>query len=148
MSDDQQPSPADPADGDSVEPTAPASPVRRRDPDASDAAPSAEPASAHEGAAAPEQAPFNDDLLAESLRGLPVKLEAELGRAEMPSGRLVGLSPGAVVELDRRAEEPLQIFVNGLPFATGRLIVVDGSEWAVQLEVVAGVQAGSVTSGP
>jgi flagellar motor switch protein FliN len=54
----------------------------------------------------------------------------------MQTGRLVGLPPGAVLELDRRADDPVDIFVNGLRFATGRLIVVDGTEWAVRIEAL------------
>jgi flagellar motor switch protein FliN/FliY len=82
------------------------------------------------------------NAVAENLRNVPVKLWAELGRAEMQTGRLVGLSSGAVVELDRRADDPVDIYVNGLRFASGRLIVVDGTEWAVRIESVAGVAAG------
>jgi flagellar motor switch protein FliN/FliY len=76
--------------------------------------------------------------LEDSLRDVPVKVWAELGRARMQTGRLVGLPPGAVVELDRRADDPVDVFVNGLRFATGRLIVVDGTEWAVRIEAVHG----------
>jgi flagellar motor switch protein FliN/FliY len=35
-----------------------------------------------------------------SLAGIPVRVWAELGRARMPSAQVVGLPPGAVVELD------------------------------------------------
>ena len=44
----------------------------------------------------------------------------------MPSAEVVGLPPGAVVELDRQADEPIDLYVNGRRFATGRLVVVDG----------------------
>jgi flagellar motor switch protein FliN/FliY len=40
------------------------------------------------------------------------------------------------VELDRQADEPIDLYVNGRHFATGRLVVVDGSEWAVRIERV------------
>jgi flagellar motor switch protein FliN/FliY len=71
-----------------------------------------------------------------SLSGIPVRVWAELGRARMPSAQLVGLPPGAVVELDRQAEEPVDLYVNGSRFATGRLVVVDGTDWAVRIEHV------------
>jgi flagellar motor switch protein FliN/FliY len=71
-----------------------------------------------------------------SLAGIPVRVWAELGRARMPSAQLVGLPPGAVVELDRQAEEPVDLYVNGSRFATGRLVVVDGTDWAVRIEHV------------
>ena len=38
---------------------------------------------------------------------------AELGRARMASAEIVGLPPGAVVELDRQADEPIDLYVNG-----------------------------------
>lgn len=71
-----------------------------------------------------------------SLAGIPVRVWAELGRARMPSADVVGLPPGAVVELDSGADEPIDLYVNGTRFATGRLMVVDGGDWAVRIETV------------
>jgi flagellar motor switch protein FliN/FliY len=71
-----------------------------------------------------------------SLAGIPVRVWAELGRASMPTAEVVGLPPGAVVELDRSADEPIDLYVNGRRFATGRLLVDDGNEWAVRIETV------------
>jgi flagellar motor switch protein FliN/FliY len=79
--------------------------------------------------------------LEHSLRDVPVRVWAELGRARMQTGRIVGMPPGAVVELDRRADDPVDLYVNGLRFASGRLIVVDESEWAVRIESVTPVDA-------
>jgi flagellar motor switch protein FliN/FliY len=72
---------------------------------------------------------------APSLAGIPVRVWAELGRASMPTAEVVGLPQGAVVELDRAPDEPIDLFVNGRKFATGRLVVVDG-DWAVRIESV------------
>ncbi|HWT24787.1 MAG TPA: FliM/FliN family flagellar motor switch protein [Solirubrobacteraceae bacterium] len=71
-----------------------------------------------------------------SLAGIPVRVWAELGRAQMPSAQVVGLPTGAVVELDRQADEPVDLYVNGRRFATGRLVVADGADWAVRIEHV------------
>jgi flagellar motor switch protein FliN/FliY len=71
-----------------------------------------------------------------SLSGIPVRVWAELGRAQMASAQLVGLPSGAVVELNRQADEPIDLYVNGTRFATGRLVVVDGTDWAVRIETV------------
>jgi flagellar motor switch protein FliN/FliY len=71
-----------------------------------------------------------------SLAGIPVRVWAELGRAQMPSAQVVGMPAGAVVELDRSADEPIDLYVNGRRFATGRLMVVDGTDWAVRIETV------------
>ena len=44
----------------------------------------------------------------------------------------MNLPPGAIVELDRTPSEPIDILVNGRPFARARLVLVDG-EYAVQI---------------
>jgi flagellar motor switch protein FliN/FliY len=87
---------------------------------------------------APEarNAPITSLRAAPSLSGIPVRVWAELGRTRMPSAQVVGLPPGAVVELDKQAEEPIDLYVNGTHFATGRLVVVDGTDWAVRIEHV------------
>ena len=71
-----------------------------------------------------------------SLSGIPVRVWAELGRARMPSAQVVGMPTGSVVELNQSADEPIDIYVNGTLFATGRLMVVDGTDWAVRIETV------------
>ena len=73
---------------------------------------------------------------APSLAGIPVRVWAELGRASMQTADVVGLPHGAVVELDRSPDDPIDLFVNGRRFATGRLVVVDGNDWAVRIESV------------
>jgi flagellar motor switch protein FliN/FliY len=73
---------------------------------------------------------------APSLAGIPVRVWAELGRASMPTADVVGLPAGAVVELDRSADEPIDLYVNGRRFATGRLLVDEGDERAVRIETV------------
>ena len=92
-----------------------------------------------------DQGPSDLDASAgldESLRAVDVRVWAELGRGRMPIGHLVGMPAGAVVELDREADEPVDLFVNGMRFASGRLVVGDGGEWAVEIEsLVGGEQA-------
>jgi flagellar motor switch protein FliN len=73
---------------------------------------------------------------APSLRGIPVRVWAELGRASMPTAEVVGLPSGAVVELNRNADDAIDLFVNGRRFATGRLVVVDGTDWGVRIETL------------
>ena len=71
----------------------------------------------------------------EILRGVPLRVCAEIGRASMPLAHAVALPEGGLVELDRGAEEPVDVLVNGRRFATGRLVLVEG-EWAVRIEEV------------
>jgi flagellar motor switch protein FliN len=71
----------------------------------------------------------------EILRGVQLRVCAEIGRATMPMAQAVSLPAGGLVELDRGAEEPVDVLVNGRLFATGRLVLVD-DEWAVRIEEV------------
>ena len=74
-----------------------------------------------------------DDIL----RGVQLRVCAEIGRATMPMADAVSLPTGGLVELDRGAEDPVDVLVNGRLFATGRLVLVD-DEWAVRIEEVLG----------
>jgi len=69
----------------------------------------------------------------ESVRDITVRVWAELGRTRMPIGTAVALPSGAVVELDHDPDDPIDLYVNGRRFATGRLLLIDG-EWAVRVE--------------
>jgi flagellar motor switch protein FliN/FliY len=71
----------------------------------------------------------------EILRGVPLRVCAEIGRAVMPMADAVALPEGGLIELDRGADEPVDVLVNGRRFATGRLVLVD-DEWAVRIEEV------------
>ena len=71
------------------------------------------------------------------LDGIGVRVAAELGRVSMTIRRAVSLAPGAVVELDRELEDPIDLYVNGRRFATGRLVTLDDGEWAVSIDIVA-----------
>lgn len=54
-----------------------------------------------------------------------VTLSLEVGRVQLTVRDLLQLAPGAIVELDRLASEPLDVFVNGVRIARGELVVVD-----------------------
>jgi flagellar motor switch protein FliN/FliY len=69
-----------------------------------------------------------------SIRGIPVRVSAELGRVRMPVGRAVRLANGSVVELDRAADDPVDLYVNGRPFGRGVLVLTDGGEWAIRID--------------
>lgn len=73
--------------------------------------------------------------LVEAIRRVPLRVWAELGRAQLPSAAVAALGDGAIVDLDRAAEDPVDLYVNGSRFATGRL-VVDGDDWAVRIEEI------------
>jgi flagellar motor switch protein FliN/FliY len=76
------------------------------------------------------------DALGAMLRDVPLRVWAEVGRARLRSAEVASLADGAIVELDRAAEDPVDLYVNGSRIATGRLVCIDGKEWAVRLEEV------------
>jgi len=76
--------------------------------------------------------------LDEALRDIRVRVWAELGRTRVSLGAAPQLPPGAVLELDSKADDPVDLYVNGLRFGSGRLVLTDEGEWALRLEEVAG----------
>lgn len=65
--------------------------------------------------------PGNLDLLLD----VPVQVSVEVGRASLSLERVLALGPGAVVELDKKSEEPVDVRVNGKLVARGEVVVVD-----------------------
>jgi flagellar motor switch protein FliN len=85
----------------------------------------------------------DDAPLGDALRDISVRVWAELGRTRMPSGRIVALPAGAVVELDREVEAPIDLYADGMRFATARLLVTEDGGLAVRIEQVLGVSSPS-----
>ena len=81
--------------------------------------------------------------LGAALRAVPVRVWAELGRARMPAGTSLDLPTGSVVELDREVEDPVDLYVDGLHFATGRLRVAEDGSLQLEVEQVLGLQHGA-----
>ena len=67
---------------------------------------------------------------------VPVQVSAVLGRASIPVNQLLRLGRGAVVELDRRVGEPVDIFVNNRLVARGEVIVVGDRLGVTMTEIV------------
>jgi flagellar motor switch protein FliN/FliY len=76
--------------------------------------------------------------LVDALAGVRVRVWAELGRTKLPLGRALELPLGAVVDLDCATDAPVDLYVNGLRFAQGQLLVTDEGEWAVSLDNLGG----------
>lgn len=72
--------------------------------------------------------------LSGALRSVKVRVWAELGRTRMPTGQVVELPSGAIVELDHDAEDAVDLYVDGQRYATGRLVVTDDDSWGVRIE--------------
>lgn len=65
------------------------------------------------------------DVSLDVILDVPVTLSLEVGRTRLPIRSLLQLNQGSVVELERAAGEPLDVFVNGTLVAHGEVVVVD-----------------------
>lgn len=61
----------------------------------------------------------------EMLVDVPIKVTVELGRSQMTVQEILGLEKGSVIELDRIAGDPVDVFVNDYLIAKGEVVVVD-----------------------
>ena len=65
------------------------------------------------------------DVNLEMILDVHVNLSMEVGHTRIPIRNLMQLNQGSVVELDRAAGEPLDVFVNGTLVAHGEVVVVN-----------------------
>lgn len=68
----------------------------------------------------------------DNLLDIPVTLTVEIGSCSMSMAEVLSLGPGAVIKLDRMADEPVEVFVNGKLFARGE-VVVTGDHYGVSI---------------
>ncbi len=71
------------------------------------------------------------------LATVPVRLSVEVGAASLRLAEVLALEPGGVVTLDRMADEPLDIKVNGTLIARGDIVVAEGRFGVRIVDVVA-----------
>ena len=71
-------------------------------------------------AAPPQSAPRYDAILA-----IPVNVQVVLGATTMPVASLMKLGRGAVIALDQKVGDPVNVVVNGRVIARGEVVVVD-----------------------
>ena len=81
----------------------------------------------------PEAGGRNYKMLAD----IPVRLSVEVGSTSLKLSELLDLAEGSVVELDRQANELLDILVNGTLVAKGEVVTVNGRFGIRVVEVVA-----------
>ncbi|MEW6652364.1 MAG: flagellar motor switch protein FliN [Bacteroidota bacterium] len=66
---------------------------------------------------------YNDKL--HFLKDLPMNIYIELGRTQMQIKDILELERGYVIELDKLASEPVDVFVNNKKIAEGEVVVID-----------------------
>jgi len=72
----------------------------------------------------------------EAVFDVPVKVSAVLGRARMEVGELLRLGPGAVLELDRKVGEAIDIYVNNRLVARGEVVLVEDKLGVTMTEII------------
>ena len=88
------------------------------------------------GADAPLTDAAGAEINLDALMDVQVTLSVEIGRSKMPIKQLISLNQGAVVELDRSVNEPLDLLVNGTLIARGEVVVVEGQFGLRLIDVV------------
>ena len=65
------------------------------------------------------------DMNLDVILDVPVTLSMEVGRTRISLRNLLQLNQGSVVELDRAAGEPLDVYINGTLIAHGEVVVIN-----------------------
>jgi flagellar motor switch protein FliN len=91
------------------------------------------------GSVAPASAASPREL--ERLNDVGLELTVEVGRTRMTLGQALALGPGSVITLDRLADQPVDLLVNGMPVARGEVVVIDDVFGLRVTQIVASVAA-------
>ncbi len=74
----------------------------------------------------------------EAVYDVPVNISAVLGKTEMDVSTLLHLSRGAVIELDRKVGEAIDIYVNDRLVARGEVVLVEEQLGVTMTEIIQG----------
>lgn len=72
----------------------------------------------------------------EAIYDIPVQISAVLGKADMQVSQLLKLGRGAVVELDRKVGEAIDIFVNDRLVARGEVVIMEEKLGITMTEII------------
>lgn len=72
----------------------------------------------------------------EAVYDVPVTVKAILGTTVMPISQLLKLGRGAVVELDRKVGDAVDVYVNDRLVARGEVVIVDDKLGVTMTEIV------------
>jgi len=72
----------------------------------------------------------------EAVYDIPVQVSAVLGKATMQVSQLLKLGRGAVIELDRKVGEAIDIYVNNRLVARGEVVVVEDRLGITMTEII------------
>jgi flagellar motor switch protein FliN/FliY len=72
----------------------------------------------------------------EQVLDVPVSVSAVLGRTRMDVGDLLRMTPGQILELDRKVGEAIDIYVNNRLVARGEVVVVEEKLGVTMTEII------------
>ena len=72
----------------------------------------------------------------EAVFDVPVQVSAVLGRTRMDIADLLRLGPGAVLELDRKVGEAIDIYINNRLVARGEVVLVEDKLGVTMTEII------------
>ena len=78
----------------------------------------------------------DDNITLEAVSDIPVSISVVLGKTSMQVQQLLKLGRGAVVELDRKVGEPVDILVNNRLVARGEVVVVEDKIGVTMTEII------------
>ncbi len=81
-----------------------------------------------------ENLPMKEELGA--ISDVPVQVSAVLGRANLQVSQLLKLGRGAVIELDRKVGEAIDVYVNDRLVARGEVVVIDDHLGVTMTEII------------
>jgi flagellar motor switch protein FliN len=79
----------------------------------------------------------------EAVYDIPVTVSAVLGKSTMQVSQLLKLGRGAVVELDRKLGEAIDIYVNNRLVARGEIVMVDENRLGVTMTEIVKADRGA-----
>lgn len=83
-----------------------------------------------------EEADVHTAAELEAVFDVPVTVQAVLGKTALEVSQLLKLAPGAIVELDRRVGEAIDIYVNNRLVARGEVVLVDEHLGVTMTEII------------
>lgn len=86
-----------------------------------------------------EMSPFADadsSVTLDAVSDIPVQISVVLGKTSMQVQHLLKLGRGAVVELDKKVGEPVDIYVNNRLVARGEVVVVEDKIGVTMTEII------------
>lgn len=76
--------------------------------------------------------PFRERNI-KALADVPMEVTAEIGRTRMSVGEILGLKPGAIIELDRDASQPIEVKMGSRIVARGQVVLIDSQKFGVRV---------------